>query len=133
MPPGAGDLSLPEALKQYGSFDEEILPRIRADRVHEAQVPFVPTDRGRYQILVTALEDGEEQIIGQVDLDVVETPSTPTPTPTLPPLPTATPVHEHGSDEGCAMSAPSDRTWGGTIVLLFVPVLIGFLRARRRG
>lgn len=121
IPPDGGELTLQEAMERYGSFDEEILPRIRADRVHEAQVYFRPTDLGRYQILVSALRHGQEELIGEVDLDVVETaPATPTP------------VKSMGGDDGCAI-APAPKTPSmGLVLLLALPGILGLLRLLRR-
>jgi hypothetical protein len=121
IPPGGGELTLQEALERYGSFDEEILPRIRGDRVHEAQVPFLPTDLGRYQILVSALRGGQEQLLGEVDLEVVET---------APATPTATPVKSKGNGDGCAISERPGDGSTKALSLLMVPLLFGLLRRR---
>lgn len=128
IPPEGGSLTLQEAIERYGSFDEEILPRIRADRVHEAQVPFLPTDVGRYQLLVSALVGGKEELIGEVDLEVGIAPPA-TPTSTAVPPPTATTGPSGVRDDGCAISPPARRASTGGLMLLLAALLIGVRRA----
>jgi len=128
IPPGAGDLTLEEALTQFGSFDEEILTRIRAERIHEAQVPFYPTDLGTYQILVSALRRGEETLVGMASVDVVENPPA---TPTIP-LPAATPTTSAigPDDDACAISTTRGPSSKGALMLLLFPLLLVVLRSR---
>ncbi len=134
IPPTAADMSPDEVIAKLPAFDEEVLSRIRSGRVSEAQVPFVPREIGRYQILATAVVDGRTAILGTADLDVGETPP-PTPTATVPattptvPVPTAT-AGVPATGDGCAISDSSAHGSNGLIALLLFAALFSLLRSR---
>jgi hypothetical protein len=128
VPPDKSDLTAEEVFDQITAFDAEILSRIGADRVHEAQAPFFPQELGRYEILVSAIVDGEPILLGSTDLEVVENPP-PTPTATVPAM-TPTIVVPGDNDDGCAISTTSNPPSSGTLVLLLFPILFILLRSR---
>ncbi len=118
VPPHAAQLSVQEVFDTIRPFDVEILSRIRADRVHEAQAPFSSRQVGTHQILVSALVHGEEKLMGSAEVEV-GTATAPTPTPT-----------RHAvieNDDGCAISAPPQGASSATIVLAIAPLLFGLL------
>jgi hypothetical protein len=119
VPPDAANLTVAEVFDQVRTFDQEILARIRAGRVHEAQVPFFPGQLGRNQILVSGFVDGEERLLGTTELEVVET------------LPTPTTVPDRGDDDSCAISERGGSS-SGFILLALVPAFLVLFRSRRR-
>lgn len=119
VPPDAPDLTPEEVFAQTRPFEVEVLARIRADRVHEAQAPFSSRQSGQHRILVSAFIDGKEQLLGTAEIDVGATPA-PTPTIVSGNVP---------KDDGCALSSGSASNM--TVLLLVVPFLFSVLRSRR--
>jgi hypothetical protein len=130
VPPDAADLSLEEAVEQVKTFDQEILARIPAERVHEAEVPFFPSQLGTYRMLVSGVVRGEERLLGTTELEVVET----SPTPTIP-VPVATPtiIVVGVDDDGCAISPAGGSSSKGVVLLLFFALLSALPRMARAG
>lgn len=120
VPPSLQPMGVDEVFAKVRPFDVEILSRIRANRVHEVQAPFFSRQVGTHQILVSALVDGEEKLMGSAEVEIGTTPP-----------PTATPIHNKSkSDDGCAIAAPGRGSSNALLLLLMVPLLLVFRRRR---
>jgi len=137
IPPETTGMSPDQAVAQMPAFDEEVLSRIRSGRVAEAQVPFVPQEVGRYQILATAVVRGRTVILGTTDLysgvspTATPTATLPVPTPTVPGPPATPTVFAGESDGGCAITGASGQRSTGLMALLLGAALVGLLRRQR--
>jgi len=112
VPPDQALLGAEEVFATGTAFDTEILSRIRADRVHEAQAPFSPRQSGVHQILVSALIGGEEVLIGSTEIDVGG-----------PPPPAV--VDE---DDGCTMTGSPKKGTARSLLLFVAPFILALLR-----
>jgi hypothetical protein len=116
VPPESAGLAAEEVFEKIRPFDVDILSRIRADRVHEAQAPFSPRETGTYAILVSAFSNGEEVLVGSTNLRVEA--SDPTPTATVPPVAGGGKIE----DDSCAISPTGGSSSG--ILLLLLPFIV---------
>jgi hypothetical protein len=100
----------------------EIVPHIRAEGTASARVGFRPQELGDHEILVSIVRNGERELLGAANLEVIET----LPTPTVPPAPPSV----FDEDDSCAISSPGRSSSKGALVLLLTPMLLVALRAR---